>query len=1249
MKYHAKEYHCETRKWLLDEIEQWRIESTTKVRLSLVTGNPGMGKSVLTSQLCTIASGKGILAACFFFQHHKMKRNNPRILVQTLAYQLCFAIPGYKEEIEKCLIEEEIMQMNIFELFTELVLTPLNNTGHVSEQKLIVIDGLDECDFEQRGDLLKLILREFVKLPEWIRVIMTTRPDQYILKKLTRIKSVFQLNPDDPRNINDIKLYLHDILKERMQTEELESGLEIMVRKSEGMFLYFHYASEAILEHNILTLDDLNTLLPDGIDDYYEQNFRRLQSKLGKDKYQLLFQAITAARSEFPKALIGPLLNVSDAESSQIMNTVSVLLPVHNGYVSMFHKSIRDWLKDRDLAEDLAIDSTPGHSDVADICNEEFKTIKLSAPQEKEIAYNPVTKYVIEHTVYHMCSASKPSLSDKLCSIVTDLQYMFYKLLLSRSAKDLMDDLSEAKKVVSKSPSHRQILQHCIRFVHRYVQTLRSMPQMVFQCALNDPQDIGSHICLEQYIPAQHFPGLELYLELINKPHSPASAITEYHCENEITSLTKSPDGKLLICSDSKGKIYIWDKYTGDLLQEEVIVGRDFFFPIHRCSVSPDGSLILYGNLTEAVNINGATVPLFSKATPDPWEINTCIFSPDGKFVVAWTYFVDGSFRLFSEIQMDVAVKFTVQIWDRDKAISTTLEEVTIKEVRPLCACISCDSKFVACGHRDGRIMLWETSTKRPKAMLLSDGATIREGPFKPGDSPEDNPINDIVYSLNGHYLAASHSKGITVWDAASLNFIQNFLPSNDILKVHTNVKFCFCSFSADSKNIVAGLSNGYIHVWNKQPGPTGTYALQLSSKPHGSSDPVTPCFFDDHKNIICAVRSSICIYAYDSLLKYPPIESLALHPKYATTCAILPDGRTVLTCGHGSIYSWNVAQACQISKTQSTVSGHLMQLSADGKLALTFGEGCLVQVWETETLKNKTSVYSNTCSSTSQNYIDDPDYSSPQEICSCAVSIHGTVVGGTGEGDIYIWYGENNTSVNVLKEHKALITSIAFSREGDRFVSGDMDGGITMWKIDNKSPNGVDITNVPMQGHGDSTEQVIFSVGHLQRIVSCGLDKMVHMYNGLTGELINRMAGHSSPVLKIAYSASGELLVSGDEKSQLILWDGYTGQPKQHFSSHSGHLILDLYFSGEDEYVCSRDSNQDFIQVYSVSSGACVSQMDFSSPVSTFAASSLKEESQSHIICGLKDGSIKFLRLKNALTIKQPSGTLSFDKQAFK
>ena len=95
-----------------------------------------------------------------------------------------------------------------------------------------------------------------------------------------------------------------------MLPEQLDSGMQLMVKKSEVMVLYFHHAVEAILDKEILTLKDSDTFLPDGVDNYYGQNFQRLYTKLGKKKYQLLFQAITAARSDFPQELVCPLLKV---------------------------------------------------------------------------------------------------------------------------------------------------------------------------------------------------------------------------------------------------------------------------------------------------------------------------------------------------------------------------------------------------------------------------------------------------------------------------------------------------------------------------------------------------------------------------------------------------------------------------------------------------------------------------------------------------------------------------------------------------------------------------------------------------------------------------------------------------------------------------------------------------------------------------------------------------------------------------
>ena len=1198
--------------------------------MCLITGNPGMGKSVFASKFCTFAYEKEILAACFFFQHHKARRNNPTALVKTLAYQLCSNIPQYKEKIQNSLNEKSILQMKSVDLFTYLILEPLHQLQRAQDQKIIVIDGLDECDFESRSDLLKLIVREFIKLPEWLGVIITTRPDQKILQKLSKIKPVFQLNPEDSRNIIDIKIYLTDILKAKMLPEELDFGVQLMVKKSEGMFIYFHYAAEAILEKEVLTLRDLEVLLPDGIDDYYDQNFRRLHAKLGEEKYQLLFQAITAARSDFPHEMVGPLLKVQQTEALQIINTVSVLLPVVSGCLTIFHKSIKDWLINEDLAEDLVINPMAGHSQVALLCYAHLRTLKTRIIAIDELIANPIYKYAIENLVYHLSKTDGKS-DDimKLCSTVTDLQYMYLRLRTSQmSAKDLLDDLTEAKKLVQvKTEPHRK-LELFTDFLHRNVHIVSILPHLIFQCALNEPQPVSMQLGIQNYIdnPSSSFPGLHMYLELINKPKNFTPALIEYHCTNNVLSFDHSCDGKIIACSDSEGKVYVWNKHNGELLCDLIREERNFLFPISICNISPNGKEILVGDIAEVIGIDGSIIPLFKAGNS---SVNACIFSPNEKYILGWSYYTDGFFRFLAEIQNDFPVQFCLKVWNKNTTISKLLEQTRKKEVRPLCACFSHDSTSILCGHRDGWIIIWETESGKPKAMLSTDGTVIKTGPFKRSQNPKDDPFYGIACSPNGHFIAACYSDGVLIWDAAALSLLQKLQQHNmELLSAQTEIRYTSCSFSADSQHLVAGLSNGHINAWVNQTATVQPFSLQLATSLCGSSDVVRQCMFDDEKNLICSINNVIGIYDYQTLVNNPISETDEVHPCYANSCEFLADGKLALTSGNGAICVWDVLEGALITKTDNSVTGHLIKLSYDKRLLLTYGSGCTIQVWDINTLNNKCTLTSNEGNSPTAEELADPDFSSPQDICSCAVSQNNVVVGGTGEGKVHIWYGQNFKLVEVLEEHQHLITCLEFSPSGSYLVSADMEGFINMWLLSYDGQEELEILKVSMESHKDNIEQVIFSPGQLQRIVSGGADCLLHLYDGDTGDLIKKMEGHKSDILKIAYSKCGRFLVSGDGKCQLILWDGIIGQLIRYFNSSPSHNLLDLYFTGNDEYICTLDVNRDQFTVYDISNGMPVSVLGFFSPISTLAASSLDDDIKGCILCGMKDGLVKFLKL---------------------
>ena len=112
----------------------------------------------------------------------------------------------------------------------------------------------------------------------------------------------------------------------------------------------------------------------------------------------------------------------------------------------------------------------------------------------------------------------------------------------------------------------------------------------------------------------------------------------------------------------------------------------------------------------------------------------------------------------------------------------------------------------------------------------------------------------------------------------------------------------------------------------------------------------------------------------------------------------------------------------------------------------MTYGLGCTIQVWDIDTLNIKCILTSNKGNKATLEETADPEFSSPQDICSCAVSPNNVVVGGTGKGIIHIWYGGNWESSKVSKEHKHLITCLEFSPNGTHLVSADMKGFIKIW-----------------------------------------------------------------------------------------------------------------------------------------------------------------------------------------------------------
>src|SRR5262249_48658934 len=129
-----------TREWLLTEVDHWIHQDDR--RALWLKGVAGMGKSVMGALLFQKNCERGKLGGYFFCKHDNQDQNNPRQLINTLAFELARS----NKTVQKYLIDlhqstPEIIEKSVTTCFCNLILEPLQQAS-VGHPFILVIDAL---------------------------------------------------------------------------------------------------------------------------------------------------------------------------------------------------------------------------------------------------------------------------------------------------------------------------------------------------------------------------------------------------------------------------------------------------------------------------------------------------------------------------------------------------------------------------------------------------------------------------------------------------------------------------------------------------------------------------------------------------------------------------------------------------------------------------------------------------------------------------------------------------------------------------------------------------------------------------------------------------------------------------------------------------------------------------------------------------------------------------------------------------
>jgi WD40 repeat protein len=173
----------------------------------------------------------------------------------------------------------------------------------------------------------------------------------------------------------------------------------------------------------------------------------------------------------------------------------------------------------------------------------------------------------------------------------------------------------------------------------------------------------------------------------------------------------------------------------------------------------------------------------------------------------------------------------------------------------------------------------------------------------------------------------------------------------------------------------------------------------------------------------------------------------------------------------------------------------------------------------------------------------------------------------------------QNQHKVGVVPNtpHSVRVTSVAFSPDGARVLSGSADRTIKLWD----AATGAMLRT--FEGHSDEVNSVVFSPDGT-RVLSGSEDKTIKLWDAATGTMLRTVEGHYGGVKSVAFSPDGARLLSGADV-RLRLWDAATGALLRTFESHPGG-VWSVAFSPDGARVLS-GSDDNTMRLWDAATGA--------------------------------------------------------------
>ncbi|MDP6353796.1 MAG: WD40 repeat domain-containing protein, partial [Planctomycetota bacterium] len=852
------------------------------------------------------------------------------------------------------------------------------------------------------------------------------------------------------------------------------------------------------------------------------------------------------------------------------------------GKLTLYHKSITDWLTNPDRCSDIHfISKREGHRRLANSCWQEYQDfITHWKPAERYPANRSLSDYSLRHLATHLTAIQS---WEGLETILTDLRWVearaltgqVFELLAdySHSLGSLPELQTERQETVRRQQELRDYAKELIEYARYQIDERLKAFEESEKTNLGLVAPEGSLSVPTPPAPPDTRPIQEDMIQAQAAADQPSGK--KLSRENQVRSFSNFVSQfchRLANFPEQTVTSAVNHAVDGPVTKqaEELVrlLSQNWFFrrprPPSYCD-RPLGALCLEGHTDVVSGVDMTSDGAL--AVSSSWDGTVRLWNPtDGKCLRVFRghegWVNDVAMTPDGTIAVSVGRDETMKVWEMNTG-----------------QCL-----FSLRGHRselrgvglsaDGRIAVSSSADKTLRVWDLRAGVCLNtlEG--------HTHAVNAVAVSADGcTAVSASDDKTVRVWDTFSGQCLRTLTGHEE--------KVLYVSLSANGYRMVSGDTERGL-LWN----PSSGECLD-TMKGLGGPAVLTP-------DCLSVVAPGPWVSVFD-IQQRRKIRHFRAHNQMPMAVAVTADGTTALTGTWDKIlHKWDL----QRGRIKQQAGGHeapilgLAKTRDAGVISVDYAG--LLCIWDSQgNVRNK---------------IRDSEWA----FTSVALDREGRLaVTGclkAGNPSLCIWDLQKEVCIHTIEGHSDLITAVTFHSDGNSFISASYDKTLRVWDLESGKTIRI------LEGHKDMVSDLAITPdGSLA--VSASHDETIRIWCVADGQCVRIIEGHTDWIYKMAFTPEGDKVISAGKEPKLYVWDFHTGQLVRTIEGHT-ESVRGLAVTPCGNHLVS-SSDDCTLRFWDIKTGKCLALYVSDIPVDFLAI-----PTPGRIVGGSADGQMHFLDL---------------------